>query len=323
MSVVEASNPRAPDPNAEWSGEYRRYDLVKEFVIALAVVTLITILLAALLSSPDVRPLTIQGWANADAKDFLTTSVSELDGSSGIAQYGPPYNSTAGAAQKIGPIDLQGLPGVRIPVDTAQAFVLGPLSLQAAKDAALEGTITTYKSAGAAQQKTWTDEYTSALDSMTLAADGTPVVDVPASNPVGSMMTALYTQARTGGLDGALLTSRQFYQTDYTKPLLFMSDGSYLESLAEQQHLTGEQWGMMNETGLYPGQAWLWLYTFWYQIPPFSHSGNADALIWGIMVVLTLVLVLVPLIPGLRALPERLGVYRVIWRNYYRRVEGR
>ena len=29
---------------------------------------------------------------------------------------------------------------------------------------------------------------------------------------------------------------------------------------------------MMNETGNYPGQAWLWLYTFWYQVPPFSTS---------------------------------------------------
>ena len=27
---------------------------------------------------------------------------------------------------------------------------------------------------------------------------------------------------------------------------------------------------MMNETGSYPGQVWLWLYTFWYQIEPFN-----------------------------------------------------
>ena len=27
---------------------------------------------------------------------------------------------------------------------------------------------------------------------------------------------------------------------------------------------------MMNETGSYPGQVWLWLYTFWYQVKPFS-----------------------------------------------------
>ena len=35
---------------------------------------------------------------------------------------------------------------------------------------------------------------------------------------------------------------------------------------------------MMNETGNYPGQAWLWLYTFWYQVPPFTTAcDNADA----------------------------------------------
>jgi hypothetical protein len=28
--------------------------------------------------------------------------------------------------------------------------------------------------------------------------------------------------------------------------------------------------GGMNETGSYPGQPWLWLYTLWYQVPQFS-----------------------------------------------------
>ena len=45
---------------------------------------------------------------------------------------------------------------------------------------------------------------------------------------------------------------------------------------------------MMNETGNYPGQPWIWLYTFWYQIKPFSTSGNADALVWGLMALLSL-----------------------------------
>jgi hypothetical protein len=78
---------------------------------------------------------------------------------------------------------------------------------------------------------------------------------------------------------------------------------------------------MMNETGSYPGQAWLWLYTMWYQIPPFSSSGNADALVFGIMFVLTLALILVPFIPGLRSLPRWIPVYRVIWRDHYRHLE--
>ncbi len=71
---------------------------------------------------------------------------------------------------------------------------------------------------------------------------------------------------------------------------------------------------MMNETGNYPGQPWMWLYIFWYQIKPFSTSGNADALVWGLMAALTLAFIFVPYIPGLRALPRHLGVHRLIWR---------
>ena len=141
--------------------------------------------------------------------------------------------------------------------------------------------------------------------------------------PVPVLMQSLLTMAQSGGLDGALLATGQFYQTDYTKPLLFLSGGSYFEDQAAARHLTGEQWGMMNETGNWPGQPWLWLYTFWYQVPPWSQSGNADAEIWVIMMILTVALVFVPLIPGVRAIPKKLGVYRLIWRSYYREVEGR
>ena len=42
---------------------------------------------------------------------------------------------------------------------------------------------------------------------------------------------------------------------------------------------------------------WVWLYTFWYQIKPFSTSDNADALVWGLMMLLTVVFIFVPFIP--------------------------
>ena len=66
--------------------------------------------------------------------------------------------------------------------------------------------------------------------------------------------------ARSGALDSDLLAQRQFYGTDFTKPLLFIADGAYYANLAAAMHLTGDQWGVMNETGSYPGQPWLWLY---------------------------------------------------------------
>ena len=62
-----------------------------------------------------------------------------------------------------------------------------------------------------------------------------------------------------------------------------MADSSYLQGLAQRDHLLGGQRGMTNETGNCPGPAWLWLYTFWYQISLFKTSKNADALIWLIM----------------------------------------
>ena len=78
---------------------------------------------------------------------------------------------------------------------------------------------------------------------------------------------------------------------------------------------------MMNETGNYPGQAWLWLYTFWYQVRPFSTSSNADAQVWAIMAILSIGLVCIPFIPGVRSIPRVVPLYRLIWRDYYRTAE--
>ena len=78
-----------------WKGGYRPYDLVKEFTIALGVVVALSIVLTILFSSPDDPPSTIKQWSRTDPVDFVTTAVSELDGSSGTAGYGPPYNHNA------------------------------------------------------------------------------------------------------------------------------------------------------------------------------------------------------------------------------------
>ncbi len=135
-------------------------------------------------------------------------------------------------------------------------------------------------------------------------------------------MASYLQMAQSGGLDAALTSTGRFYQSNFTKALLFLADGSYLEALAQKQNLLGSQWGMMNETGNFPGQAWLWLYTFWYQIPPFSTSDNADAQIWGLMGILSLAFVLIPFIPGVRSIPKWIPLYKLIWRDYYRKARA-
>src|SRR5664279_252559 len=104
----------------------RRYDLAKEFVIALVVALVLSFGLAAIFSSPDEPAITMSGWAKADPDNLVTTAAAELAGTTTSAGYGAPYNSAA-EGQKLGPIPLQKLGGVRVPINSAD-LVLGPLS---------------------------------------------------------------------------------------------------------------------------------------------------------------------------------------------------
>ena len=312
---------RAEDEAARhWTGAYRPYDLVKEFSIALGVVLAISLVLTILFSSPDDAPSTVQTWSRGDPVDFVTTAVSELDGSSALAGYGPPYNHNANG-QNIWFIHPQKWLGVSHPIDTAKDFVIAPLQAIPGQPA-LQSAISTYQSASSKDQTAWTDAYTKALGNAKANPDGSIIVASGNYGPVPTMMGSLLSFAQSGGLDGALLTSKQFYQTDYTKPLLFMADGGVLSGRAKDEHLLGTQWGMMNETGSFPGQVWLWLYTFWYQIKPFSTSTNADILVMAVMGVLSLAFVLVPLIPGVSDLPRKIPLYKLIWRDHYRELEA-
>jgi len=69
------------------------YDLVKELALALAAVGILAIGVAAILSSPDVAPVTIATWAQSDPVDFETTATGELAGSTTSAGYDNPYNT--------------------------------------------------------------------------------------------------------------------------------------------------------------------------------------------------------------------------------------
>ena len=305
---------RGPDPS-----RFRtiRYDLLKELTVALGVIGVVVLILSAFLSSPDVKPDTIQRWSQDDPVDFVTTASNELAGTSVSAQYGPPYNTGSGSVQSLGPLHPQEWFGVHQHVDSINQFVLDPLNKAAAGNAPLASAVAAFVAAKSDQQTAWLDAYSKALPNATVK-DGDVVLPAGDFGPVAPMMKGLLAVARTGGLDGLLLSGAgTFYQTDYTSPLLFMGDGGHLSGLAKEQMLFGNQWGAMNETGRYPGQAWLWLYTLWYQIPPYNTASNADLLVVLTMGVLSLALLLVPFIPGLRDIPRWIPIHRLIWRRFY------
>jgi hypothetical protein len=323
---------RAKDDTRPWRGAYAPYDLLKELCIAVGAIALLAIVLTVLFSSPDEKPSTIAQWSRQLPVNFIATAAKELDGTSTTAEYGPPYNHNSGSVQHFLFLHPQRWLGVSHPIDTADDYVIDPLKT-IPNDPALQSAITRYQAAPEATRKAWGEAYAKPLEEYETAVEehkplpktvtldpSTGAVSVQASGagPVPTMMVSLLGLAKSGGVDGSLLTGNQFFQTDYTKPLLFMADGALLGERAEEQHLLGEQWGMMNETGSYPGQVWLWLYTFWYQVEPFKTSPSGDLLVLLVMGLLSLAFICIPFLPGVNRIPRAIPIYRLIWREHYR-----
>jgi hypothetical protein len=298
---------------APWRGATRRYDILKEGTVAGVIVLLLTIALASLLSSPDVPSVTIQTWSRIAPADFLATAASELNGTSETATYGPPYNKVTGSTQSLlfAPADIT---GVTQPVNSAQDFVLAPLATDTRGNPALAAALATYRSAPAAQQLAWANAYATAVTKVKFAG-GIPKLPAAADGPVPVLLANELTMARSGALDASMLARQPFYGTNLTRPLLFIEDGAYFANQATAMHLSGAQWGVMNETGGYPGQPWLWLYTLWYQVPGWTNSANIDMIAIYMTGLATVLLLAVPFIPGLRDVPRLIPVHRLIWRR--------
>jgi len=304
---------------AAWRGPTRRYDILKEGTIAVVVALALTFTLAGLLSSPNVPPITVASWAKAAPADFLGTAATELNGTSLTATYGPPYN-TNGTPQSIlfAPANWA---GVRQPIDTAQDFVITPLTQTAPLNPAVRAALAVYDAAPASQQNKWATNYVNAAPKIKFVG-GVPVLPPGNYGPVRVMLAGALALAQSGAIDSDLIAQRQFYGTDYTQPLLFLADGGYYNDRAAAENLTGDQWGVMNETGSYPGQPWLWMFQLWYHLPGWRNSANVDLIAIYMTGLATLLLLLIPFIPGLRDIPRWIPVHRLIWRSYGKPAPG-
>jgi hypothetical protein len=300
---------------AAWRGPTKRYDILKEGTIATVIVLIVVFALATIMSSPDTPSLTIETWSKLAPADFMATAASELAGTSETANYGPPYNHGTQYVQKIG-VSWQLLAGVHTPINSAQTFVLKPLKNLSPGNKKLTLALRRYNNADLSLQRAWASNYLKVITKVKFK-NHQPVIPKANDGPVPELVDSELAMARSGALDASLLAQQQFYGTDYTKPLLFIEDGNYFSSIAKKEHLYSTQWGVMNETGSYPGQPWLWLYTLWYHVPGFSTSANADLIAIYLTGVATIFLLLVPFIPGIRDIPRLVPIHRLIWREWH------
>ena len=327
-----------------WKGPKRHFDLIKEVSILTGFVLVLVVVLGILVGGPDSASVTFKEWATNQPGDFYTTAITELDGSSGTATFGVPFQSNTDAAQKYGVLCPACWWGETYPINTTADFVINPLKAVSGNPALTEA-INQWQTANADTQKTWTEAYTKALgtvtkDTTTLAGDTSdggnalPVLNgaVPPGDygPVGTLMDGMYNDATSGGLD-AFMTSGQganngaFYNLDYTKPLMFLSDGVYYNATGSANaapryagYLGGDQWGVVNEVANWPGAWWLTPYSVWYQFGKGAAEGYpGDLYVMIIVGIFSMFILFIPFIPGVRSIPKWIPIYKIMWKDYY------
>jgi hypothetical protein len=297
------------------------YDMVREGLMVLGCVAVMVLLLAALWGFPDYRPLTPQEVATKAPIAFLQRTVSYFSGNSGLQTYGPPYTNNDENAQRIGFFCPACWVGVVSPLNAQRDLVMEPLTQIGQLNPSVAVALKRYEAADAAQQATWIKNYSVALKA---AKPGPQGVILPAGQygPVAPLMEAMLNLARAGLLDAALTEDTDPgaapYNTNYTRALVYLG-GPIMNKVAGHLDEQGAQWGMSHMAGPYPAAWWLWPYTFLYQIPAIGNSPSADLIAGAIIFGFTLVMIFLPVIPGLNRIPYIVPFYKIIWRDWYRR----
>ena len=218
-----------------------------------------------------------------------------------------------------------------------QVFVLRPLraailtlgdvrvtGLPTLHPADVRTAIQTYDAASPAQRGTWATAYHHALDALApMAAGG----EMEGSEPSPDFMkVGTLHGGRFGPVPALVETDLFLAQTGYLQQYLQSVDPGHSfhlvniwlydhpELLATAVHLglTDDQWGMVKERGFPVGPWYLFIPAVIHIYLPYGTTGTGFIL-WNVAFALLLLLA-VPLLPGVRHLPWALKLYRFIYR---------
>ena len=300
LSVVKAS--RSSEPPGRWVRHaFWKYPLIATVLAGALIV------LALLAGSPNWTRATLADTDTKDPGGALLAMTMELDGTS------VSWSNTA----------EPGMPGT-----PAETFVLGPVREYAPllhPHDVVGAAVTEYEQATAAQQHTWASNYHQALDSITpmsgqsgmgaMAAIQSPdymKVDGLTGDfgPVPTIVKADLELAQGGYLDQYLAAINPGHSLHLVNICLY--DHPTMLNEASANGLTDDQWGMVKERGFAVGP-WFLIVPAIIHVELPGGSGGIGFALWNLLFALIVILAL-PLVPGLRDLPRRLKLYRLVYR---------
>ncbi len=250
----------------------------------------VIILLAVIFPSPMIEPVTIQQVATQDPSLMAITLISETDHSSDTATY----------MDNIDPYQF----------NTRKVFVEYPYKKYLAINRTAPDMMRLFLNE---DKQTQNKMIKSATAYFTVHNKLTTAPDT--KNPLIPVISSLVFMGQSG-LYEASLQQEATTQYNPTYVLRFLSDTGVLEDKANDLTITTPQYGMLREEkGAIPPGAW-WLAPLGVmdntilQNDPNQDRDGAE--IAGIFMLLVLAF---PYIPFLNDLPDKLGIYKIIWKD--------
>lgn len=258
------------------------------FVRGLVLVLLI-IILSFIFPSPLIAPISIKQLATIDPTLMAKTLVSEIDHSSDTATY----------MDTIDPYQF----------DTTKIYIEQPYLQSLSLEKTSPNLLVKFEKE---DKKTQDENLQNAKDYF--EKNGTINSSITNKNPIIPIVSLLTLMGKSGLYEAALHNeSDTGYNPTYT--LRFLSDTGVLEDKATGLGITTPQYGMLREEkGFAPGAWWLAPLGLM-DNTILSNDDNQDrdgALILGTLMLLFLAF---PYIPILNNLPDKLGVYKFIWKD--------
>ena len=278
-----------------------RHAFWKYPLIALAVLGAI-VTLAAVLGSPNWPRDQIATVANQDPGGAVLAFTQELDGTASS------WGNTDETGQT--PDEL---------------FVAGPTHAFAPLlGAGAASAVARYEAAAPAQRQAWADAYDKALMTITPQAAGDMGdMETTASpdalklgsltgdfGPVPALTQAALRLAQGGYLDMYLMDQMPGHSEHLAT--IWLYDEPQMLNTAISEGLTDDQWGMVKERGFPVGPWYLILPAIVHVLLPGGEDGLGFTL-WNLGLAVVF-LFGVPLLPGLRSLPQRLRLHRLVYR---------
>ena len=278
-----------------------RHAFWKYPLIGVAVLVAI-VTLAAVLGSPDWPRDRISTVAAQDPGGAVLAFTQELDGTA----------SSWGNTGEAG-------------TTPDRLFVLGPLqAFSPLLGAGASAALAQYDQATPVQRHAWSAAYGAALMTITPQVSGTmgEMTTTPSPDsrrlgtlrgdfgPVPALTQASLRLAQGGYLDMYLMDQMPGHSEHLAT--IWLYDEPQMLNTAIAGGLTDDQWGMIKERGFPVGPWYLILPAIIHVLLPGGGTGFGFTL-WNLALALVFLLA-VPLLPGLRSLPQRLRLYRLVYR---------